>query len=228
MKPYSKITVVLGLAIVMAVSSYIILRRPQNNLQYGGQSTAAGTSTSPAPPYRNERVGFSIDIPPGYRLALKYMRFLDETSGYPIRDWSATNTQEVVLTNVSTDREDTFVDSVSSSEVKPLEFNTITSFPDSIFISAVGGTLASAQMANAVLPQPEQIVFQKLTVSSAAALRFLNHSNEETVDIAFNASRTLSSGFPIGSIMIKMDNATNTFDETAFDEVVDSFRFEGL
>ena len=213
----------LGLALLVTASLYLFLWRYQTQApNITNQSQQRSSGGIAAIPYSNERVGFSFNMPQGYRLATDYMRFLDETSGYPISDWSATNTQDVVITRVTDDREQQFVEFAKQGR-QALEFNSISSFPESIYIAAVGGTLSTARKANAILPLPDKIIFRELTVSGADALRFTNHSNEQVVDIAFNASRTLSSGFPIGSIMVKMGNSTNTFDEPAFDEVVDSF-----
>lgn len=80
--------------------------------------------------YLNERFDFSFKMPAGYRLATECMSFLNSISGYPILDWSATNTQQVVI-----------APSTSSQDNLPCQNNGIgldpVSIPGNIYLAVV-------------------------------------------------------------------------------------------
>lgn len=165
--------------------------------------TAAPTSSGGVV-YHNQRLRMNFNVPTGYRLATLYMRLLNDTSGYPIKGWSATNTQAIVLTQSTPAQEESFV-SLSSQGGGYVDINPVAELPHSIYIAAGSITLADLKSVNAELPARSKFIFQEVSMPTTEGVTngirystpMSNGTSEEIVYISFPDNVLLSSGNPV-------------------------------
>ena len=165
--------------------------------------------------YLNRKLGFSFVVPPGYRLATDLMEFLNDRSANPIPNWSLDYTQAVVIT-ASTDADERAFVQGAASDTRKIDFNTVTSLPRSIYI--VGMSLDEKTVENGLtLPH------QRTSISGLNAISYTNLSNESVSVVPYAGHPEVNSGDSVGTIFIKMSNATSSFDAKAFNTVTVSF-----
>ena len=195
--------------------------------------TPTTASSTIANTYTNQRLGFSFTIPPGYQLATNYMQFLNTASGNPIGNWSATNTEDVVVTASDESELQTFLTAAegggASSDVNP-----VAKLPDTVYVAAVAPTLATIESSLADVEQHHSDIVnisdvQHISVANAKGIRYntLNLTNgdrEESVYISFPEGSRLSSGLPVGTLLLMLSQNTNQNDDT-LNEIVTTLKF---
>ncbi len=165
--------------------------------------------------YYNQRFGFSFAIPSGYRLATDLMQFLNVSSAYPIASWSPENTEEVVVTGSNKLQEQAFVQSATDGE-KSINFTNVTGLPRSTYIVVLNLDQKTVQ-------SDLSVPYQHVLVSGLQAIRYTDLANEEVVAVPYDGRAKLANGDPARTIFIKMSNATDSFDPSAFGAVIASF-----
>ena len=220
---------VLVILVLVCVGLYFYLSPTTNSGSNDAVQTINGTEI-----YTNKKLGYSFAIPSGYRVAVAYTE-LENVSLHDVKNYTLADAENVLITSASESEEKQFVNTLkarlatldkNSSDYS--EFAVSAHFLDnpvmrkSILINANGVTMDRSKASL----ERNSISYKEVTL--ADGVRAIRYSAPavgiEDVDIPFTRQQSLSTGYPIGEISIKMP--TDVFDQTSFEVLVNSFKFQ--
>jgi|ERR1022692_2176799 hypothetical protein len=240
----SALIVVLLLVVVVAIvvigTWYYLGKKNTSEQSSLPASSAAVPSPETSDTYTNTIFDYSIVIPFGYRLASHWMQF-ENPILYPSSTYSLATAMWVELTASTESYENAFV-SPLAQQYSSLDKNSTAyqSFTNSVHLPSddaiwkgidivpVGINLQSEEQLNAQLSQQGKMQpFQNITLADGTnAILGSDLGNDVgTAFIPFKGNVLLPSGEPVTVLEIIM-NKDNGFDQTAFNAVVNSFRYQ--
>ena len=203
---------VLFVVMIVVVISSLALTRQQTK-QVASRCPEPVVTSPDA--YVNERLGYALLLPRGYRIAGDLSEFLSAATEQPISNWSTTNSYQVVITSASEEQEQEFVRAATYGTAK-IDLTNVTALPGSIYLVASNLNQNTEQT-------DLTVQYSAVTVSGLRGLSYTDLSNESVVIVPYVGSAKLPEGDAVESIFIKMKNGSGTPDVGAFNSIIDSF-----
>jgi len=191
--------------------------------------------------YINERFKYSIEVPPGFRLASDYIKFMNTTVGdNPIADFTEANSEYILITSASVDEENSFLNQVKNEAIQeslffvPADELAQFSLKKSIEIYPLGVDIQTIKNSAEQLSQKGKAAssdFKDITLQNGIkATEYIerNIANSEQLQVVYisvQSGQALRNGDKIEGIAIKMNRRNDIFDGKVFNEIIQSFKF---